>query len=71
MKPMMSYGKLKNNEQKRNSGGIGDGWERIYVAAQANSSGALTLTVEASGFGGSFYVDDLQLETSRPVSRPV
>ena len=47
-----------------NSGGIGDGWERIYVAAQANSSGALTLTVEASGFGGSFYVDDLQMETS-------
>lgn len=44
--------------------GIGDGWERVYVTAQPNSSGELTLSLEVSGISGSVYLDDLQAEIS-------
>ena len=42
--------------------GVGDGWERIYVAAQADGSGNITLAATASGMTGSAIFDDFQLE---------
>lgn len=42
--------------------GIGDGWERIYVAVQADGSGNITLAATASGMTGSAIFDDFQVE---------
>ena len=47
-----------------NTSGVGDGWERIYVTAQPNTSGSITLRIEASALAGSVYIDDLQAEIS-------
>lgn len=44
--------------------GVGDGWERIYVTAQPNSNGSLTLSVKISGVAGKVYLDDFQAEIS-------
>lgn len=47
-----------------NTSGVGDGWERIYVAAQPSASGSLTLSVKISGVVGTVYLDDFQAELS-------
>lgn len=55
---------VEGNSVNWNTSGVGDGWERIYVTAQPNSSGSITLRVEASALAGSVYIDDLQAEIS-------
>ena len=42
----------------------GDLWGRIYVTAQADSAGSLTLTAKADSVTGIVYFDDFQVEAS-------
>ena len=41
-----------------------DPWGRIYVTAQADSAGSVTLEATASGLTGVVYFDDFQVEAS-------
>ena len=45
---------------------FGDGWERIYAVAQADSSGSLEFKAIAKGFSGTVYFDDFQAEPTPP-----
>ena len=47
-----------------NTSGFGDGWERIYVPAQADENGTLTVNIVSDGLAGTVYVDDVQVEAS-------
>ena len=50
------------------SAAVDDGWVRICAPFTASESGVYTLSVEGSGVTGSFYADDLQLETGEAPS---
>ena len=47
-----------------NTEDVADGWERIYLAAQADSNGDLALRAVVNGVVGTVYLDDFQVEAT-------
>ena len=58
----MASGSASGEAIRWNTADVGDGWERIYVAAQADANGSITLAATASGIQGSVIFDDFQVE---------
>ena len=49
----MASGILQGEPIRWDTSGVGDGWERIYVVAQADANGSLAVDACASGIQGS------------------
>ena len=60
----MASGNVHGEPIRWDTSGVGDGWERIYVVAQADANGSLAVDACASGIQGSVIFDDFQVESS-------
>ena len=60
----MASGSFSGEAIRWSTAGVGDGWERIYVTAQADTNGSLTLEACADGIQGNVLFDDFQIEES-------
>ena len=60
----MQCGNTQGEAIRWNTEDVADGWERIYVAAQADANGDLALRAVVNGVVGTVYLDDFQVEAT-------